>query len=99
MKIYLDDERNAPEGWIQARWPQEVIEFLKTGQVTDVSLDHDLGNDRRGTGYDVLLWIEEAVVNDKFNPPRMGVHSANTSARGKMEAAILSIERLKWKQM
>ncbi|MGL1250664.1 cyclic-phosphate processing receiver domain-containing protein [Vibrio parahaemolyticus] len=26
-----------------------------------MSLDHDLGDDEHGTGYDVVLWIEEAV--------------------------------------
>ena len=50
MKIYLDDERLVPPGWVQARWSDEVIEYLKSGDVTDVSLDHDLGDDARGTG-------------------------------------------------
>jgi hypothetical protein len=31
--------------------------------VQELSLDHDLGDDARGTGYDVILWIEEAVVS------------------------------------
>lgn len=91
MKIYLDDERVAPEGWTQARWPQEVIEALQLGGVTHVSLDHDLGDDDRGTGYDVLLWIEERVALHGFKPPSMKVHSANVSARVKMEAAIKAI--------
>jgi len=30
----------------------------------EISLDHDLGDDDSGTGYDVVLWIEEAVVVD-----------------------------------
>ena len=86
MKIYLDDERLAPPGWVQARWPDEVIEHLKSGDVTDVSLDHDLGDDERGTGYDVILWIENAVVTNGFQPPTVTVHSAISSARLKMEA-------------
>lgn len=94
MKIYLDDERAAPEGWIHARWPEEVTEFLETGRVTHLSLDHDLGNDKRGTGYDVLLWIEEKVITEGFTPPGyLAVHSANSSARKKMELAIESIAR------
>jgi len=97
VKVYLDDERKAPLGWIQTRWPSDTIELLKTEEVTELSLDHDLGDDQRGTGYEVLLWIEQAVV-DGFDPPKMKVHSANTSARVKMEAAILSIERLKCKK-
>ena len=93
MKVYLDDERVAPEGWRQVRWPDEVIELLKSGNVTDLSLDHDLGDDERGTGYHVVLWLEEAVVTRGFKPPRVTVHSANPSARVKMEAGIRSIER------
>ena len=93
MKIYLDDERVAPKGWVQARWPEDVITSLKTGEVTHLSLDHDLGDDDRGTGYDVLLWLEEAVATTNFVAPACVVHSANSSAREKMEKAIVSIER------
>lgn len=88
MKLFLDDERDAPEGWVRVRWPGEVIELLKTGKVTDLSLDHDLGDDGRGTGYDVVLWIEEAVATGGFVPPRMVVHSANAPARAKMESGL-----------
>lgn len=94
MKLFLDDERTTPEGWTRAYWPDEVIAHLETGAVTELSLDHDLGDDERGTGYDVVLWIEEAVALRGFVPPQMRVHSANSSAREKMEAGIRSIERL-----
>ncbi len=95
MKIFLDDEREAPEGWTRVRWPEEVIELLKTGDVEEISLDHDLGDDERGTGYDVILWIEEAVVVKGFVPPKIKVHSANSSARIKMEAGVKSILKIK----
>ena len=55
LKVYLDDERIAPEGWVQVRWPDEAIKLLQTGSVSHLSLDHDLGDDQRGTGYDVEL--------------------------------------------
>ena len=93
MKIFLDDERIPPKGWKLVRWPEEAIELLKTGKVTEISLDHDLGDDDHGTGYDVILWIEEQVVTEGFVPPKISVHSANTSARQKMEAGIKSIHR------
>lgn len=98
MKIYLDDERETPEGWLRVYWPEEVIELLKTGKVKEVSLDHDLGDDDRGTGYDVVLWIEEAVITKAFNPPAISVHSANLSARKKMELGIESIKKHATKQ-
>lgn len=94
MKLHLNDERNTPEGWVRVYWPDEAIALLDTGEVVEISLDHDLGDDERGTGYDVVLWIEEAVVLHGFTPPEMFVHSANSSARGKMEAGIAAIGRL-----
>lgn len=50
MKVFLDDERRTPEGWVRVYWPDEAIALLQTGQVTEISLDHDLGDDARGTG-------------------------------------------------
>jgi hypothetical protein len=94
MRIYLDDERPTPDGWIRAYWPDEVIALLEQGGVTHVSLDHDLGDDERGTGYDVILWVEEAVATRGFLPPIISVHSANSSARMKMLAGIEAIEAL-----
>lgn len=94
MKLFLDDERVPPPGWRLVRWPDEAIELLRTGQVTDISLDHDLGDDLRGTGYDVIVWIEVAVATQGFAPPSITVHSANTSARVRMELGIASISRL-----
>ena len=91
IKLFLDDERIPPEGWVHVRCPKKAIETLKTWKIAEISLDHDLGDDAGGTGYDVILWIEKAVATKGFVPPRMNVHSANPSARQKMEAGIKSI--------
>ena len=93
MKIYLDDERPTPEGWVRVYWPDEAIEYLKTGQVTEISLDHDLGDDERGTGYDVLLWLEREVIANYMAPPIIHIHTANPPARKKMELAVGTITR------
>ena len=93
LKVYLDDERQTPDGWVRTYWPEEVIELLKTGNVEEISLDHDLGDDEHGTGYDVVLWVEEQVFLNGFVPPKMKVHSANSSAREKMESGIRTIEK------
>lgn len=92
MKLFLDDERVAPEGWTQVRWAEEAIKLLQTGTVERLSLDHDLGDDQRGTGYDVLLWIEQESALNGFAPPSiMEVHSANPAGRKRMLAAIETI--------
>ncbi len=95
MRVFLDDERQTPDGWVRAYWPDEVIALLQSGQVQELSLDHDLGDDLRGTGYDVILWIEEAVALRNFKPPKISVHSANSSAREKMQAGIRAIRSLR----
>ncbi len=94
MKVFLDDERATPKGWVRVYWPDEAIALLESNEVTEISLDHDLGDDERGTGYDVVVWVEEAVATRGFKPPIMTVHSANSSAREKMELGIASIQRL-----
>ncbi|CAG9214184.1 conserved hypothetical protein [Burkholderia vietnamiensis] len=94
MKVFLDDLRPTPVGWVRAYWPADVIRLLETGAVEELSLDHDLGDDERGTGYDVILWIEEAVALRGFRPPRILVHSANAAAAVRMNAGIRAIEAL-----
>jgi hypothetical protein len=94
MKIWLDDERPAPAGWVRAYWPEDAIGAMECNDVDVISLDHDLGDDKRGTGYDVLLWLEEAVAVHGVRPPLILVHTANPSARLKMEAAKKKIEEL-----
>lgn len=91
MKVYLDDERATPEGWHRVFLAEQAIEMLKTGKVTHISLDHDLGNDKVGTGYDVVLWIEQQVICHNYVPPVITVHSANTSAAIKMRQGIQTI--------
>ncbi len=94
MRVYLDDERVTPDGWIRVYWPEDAIALLESGQVEEISLDHDLGDDEHGTGYDVVLWVEEAVALRGFKPPRMFVHSANSSAKEKMLSGIEAIQAL-----
>lgn len=94
MQVYLDDERTPPEGWELVKWPDEAIALLQSGMVTEISLDHDLGNDARGTGYDVILWIERAVAEAGFHPPLITIHTANPSARAKMQSGVTAIQKI-----
>jgi hypothetical protein len=95
MKVWLDDVRPAPEGWHRCFWPSEVIKLLKEASVTELSLDHDLGDDAKGTGYDVLTYMEERarVHYENFNFP-VRLHTANPVARARMQAALAAIHRV-----
>lgn len=108
MKIWLDDCRPAPEEWVLCRWPEEVIELLKTEEVDEISLGHDLADPlvvgqgycsslKERTGYDVLTWIEEQVVCNNFEPPKIHIHSANSAAQKRMLAAVDKIQEL-WRR-
>ena len=98
MKVWLDDMRPAPTGWVHVRTPEEVIELLRGGGVEELSLDHDLGLDvgaRERTGYDVLLWLEREVAKGRMRPPAvLRVHSGNVAAVRRMEQAVESIRQL-----
>ena len=95
MRLFLDDERPTPEGWKRAYTAKDCIFNLQYMYVEELSLDHDLGAEENGTGYDVVLWIEEQVFTNPFyNPPKqIYVHSSNSSARQKMLAGIERINR------
>lgn len=92
-KLYLDDERRTPQGWVRAFTAPEAITLLLSGGIVEVSLDHDLGPEEAGTGYDVATWIEEQAVLGSLPPLRWRIHSANPVGRARMEAALRSAER------
>jgi hypothetical protein len=98
MKIYLDDERTEPTGWVRCRTAFEAIELLANHDVEEISLDHDLGNDEKfGTGKTVISWLEEhSFTNPEYIIPIIHVHSANPIGRKYMEMGIAQME--KWRK-
>lgn len=44
MKLFIDDIRPAPEGWMQARTVTEAIRTIARfgHEITEISLDHDI---------------------------------------------------------
>lgn len=99
MKVYLDDERETPEGWQRTYTVAETVELLKTRQVEALSLDNDLGPDQP-EGYTVLDWLEEVIYFDETFPmPEISVHSANTARGEYMRRAALSIQRIRQQQI
>jgi hypothetical protein len=92
MKVYLDDIREAPDGWIRVHTYEEAIEALKTGKVEQISLDNDLGTELEG--YDVAKWIEQQTFETNFRPPKIWIHSANLVGRHNITAAAEAIDRM-----
>lgn len=88
IKLFVDDQRDPSwfglgSEWTIARNSTDTINILKTGNVVECWLDHDLGGD--DTGYRVVCWMENNNVW-----PELGVrcHSANPVGKSRIEAAI-----------
>lgn len=87
MKIWLDDERPMPQEFnTLCRHPDEVINHIKNGGVTLVSLDNDLGPGYP-EGYEVAKFIEEFAFEGGY-AFEVRIHTANPTARNKMKQAI-----------
>lgn len=102
--IYLDDERVTPANATHRVYTApEAVRLLMSlkGQLSDatMSFDHDLGDDRLGTGYSVAVWIESKAHNGEWDyvPRTMTVHSANPAGAAKIRQAIASIEKMRAK--
>ena len=93
MKIYMDDERKEPEGWVRTRSVAKTIELLKTGEVTELSLDNDLGIYDSNPGYHVTDWLEYEVCCRNFIPPAIIIHTQNIKARDRMKAACRNMRK------
>jgi hypothetical protein len=92
MKLYLDDQRPTPPGWVLARTADDAIDLLRQGGVTELSLDYDLGDPHFGTGLDVLDWLERALEERKVPLPRLSAHSGSILGRRRLEASIAVLE-------
>lgn len=89
MLVWLDDSRPMPIGFdIHVKTAHEAISLLEKGSVRYISLDHDLGPDEAGTGYDVAKYLERAAYFDEIGPVRWSIHSANPVGRANMGRAL-----------
>lgn len=71
-RLWVDDLRPAPDGWIWAKTSADGISALSQARFTEMSLDHDLGGD--DTTRPLVLWLCEHP--DRW-PDVVRVHSAN----------------------
>lgn len=110
MKLWLDDIRDPKEyghpTWTWAKTAEEAINYFRTCNVEQASLDHDLTDeqmvkggylgqiyeDGHKSGYDVVCWLEEHPV---FWPSKgITVHSANPAGRSRMQQVITKVEKI-----
>lgn len=107
MRVWLDDLRDprlphiqsgygsrGDEVWVKT--VEEAVGLLRTGRVTWISLDNDLG-EGLAEGYEVACFIEEAAFFGALEPLEVFAHSDNAVANPRMQAAIDNAQRY-WRE-
>lgn len=94
VKLWHDDVRPAPEGWVWATNNKSAQMILEVRAVSECSLDHDLGAEGSsiftkgsspdGTGYDLVKWM---IENDCV-PQKITIHSWNVVGAERMAKAL-----------
>lgn len=91
MRLWLDDIRTPPDSsWLWVKSAAAAIAVLKAGQITEVSLDHDLeaahyeGYFGSGTGQSVADFIAGMAAP----PARITIHSLNPIGAARMKASM-----------
>ena len=90
MKIWLDDLRSAPLGYVAVKSVNQAIELIKKAEAESIcieilDLDHDLG-DFCNDGGDAIKLLDWLVERGTFYPVRL--HTANPVCRANMERML-----------
>jgi hypothetical protein len=100
MRVWLDDLRDMPFDFDHhARTAAEAIQLLATGAVQRISLDHDLGDEGNGTGYEVAKWIEAKAFawsqgdENGLPPLEWSIHSQNPVGLKNITQALRNADR------
>jgi len=103
IRLWLDDERDPRDPFIQqqfgargdeewVRTAPEAIQILNMGNVSYISLDHDLG-ESGGSGYDVASFIEKNAYDGIINRMEWQVHSANPVGAKRIQQAMQNADK------
>lgn len=90
MKIWLDDLRPAPEGYVVTKSVNEAISVVtgaeeKNIKIELLDIDHDLG-DYAVDGGDAIKLLDWLAERETFYPIK--IHTANPVGRANMERMI-----------
>lgn len=102
MKLFVDDIRPAPEGWMQARTVTEAIRTIARfgHEITDISLDHDIsmavlvqGTERPFPSPETFQAVAYYIVEyynlpEKRPEPKITIHTANPVGGKDLEAIL-----------
>lgn len=86
-KLYLDDIRPIPFGFVGVRSYSEFVTFIEQNGLPDfISFDHDLGEEK--TGYDCAKMLVEYCLDRQITLPYFAVHSQNPVGKQNIESLL-----------
>src|SRR5579863_6489021 len=89
FKIFVDDAREIPNGWMGARTVSDTIQFLyKFSPIAEISLDYDILFPQHGIDRYSMYSAENysgvayyiAQQSKELRPKKIRIHSSNTGA-------------------
>ncbi len=92
-KLYLDDVRATPAGFVGVRNYKEFISYIRNfGLPQYISFDHDLGEEN--TGYDCAKFLVEYCLDHRRRLPAWHVHSQNPVGKENIERLLQNFQRV-----
>jgi hypothetical protein len=103
VKLWVDDIRRPPDdSWTWARTNEQAIDALRTGEVTEASLDHDMGlheADPDAPGAETWIAADRAqhangldlvgwMCQNGVLPEAITIHTWNPEGAGRMAALL-----------
>lgn len=89
FKLFVDDTRPIPKGWMGARTVSDTLRFLNNfSPIAEISLDHDILFPQHGVDRYAMYSAENymgvayyiAMMPPALRPRRVRIHSSNTGA-------------------
>jgi hypothetical protein len=86
IKLWIDDIRRAPDGYVWCKTTDDAIEILSSANVSTLDIDHDAGDfvNYGGDYIKVLDWMEE----HDYKNIDIHIHSMNPVGIAKMKQII-----------
>lgn len=96
LKLFVDDLRECPAGWVPARTITEAIRILAMQAVREISLDHDIACSHNGCfkgGFESFEPVAYFLSLLRYHGDhiKVRIHTANVEA-GRRMADIIGIE-------
>lgn len=102
MKLFIDDIRDAPEGWVLARSISEAVNFIRRYalEITHISFDHDISIPVKVNGFIkpypspdtfkvVAYFVLDSITDESYGIKEdvvLTTHSSNPVGRAEIVA-------------